>query len=85
MANNNSSAAAKKPGFFQKIGNFFKGIGKYFKEVFAEVKKLTWPTKKELVSYCLAVIAFVALMAIIIGILDIAFGSGFQALAILGK
>ena len=85
MANNTKTAAAKKPNFFQKIGNFFKGIGKYFKEVFAEVKKLTWPTKKELVSYCLAVLAFCALMAIIIGLLDLGFGSGFQALANLGK
>ena len=75
----------KKVGFFQRIGNFFKGIGKYFKEVWAEVKQLTWPTKKELINYCLAVIAFCALMAIIIGLLDFAFGSAFNALAGLGK
>ncbi|MBR3381509.1 MAG: preprotein translocase subunit SecE [Clostridia bacterium] len=75
----------KKVGFFQKIGNFFKGIGKYFKEVWAEVKQLTWPTKKELINYCLAVIAFCALMAIIIGLLDFAFGTAFNALAGLGK
>ncbi|MBO4848594.1 MAG: preprotein translocase subunit SecE [Clostridia bacterium] len=77
--------AAVKPNFFQRIGNFFKGIGKYFKEVFSEVKKLTWPSKKELINYCLAVIAFCALMAIIIGLLDLAFGSAFQFLANLGK
>lgn len=76
---------AAKPGFFARIGNFFKGLGKYFKEVFAEVKQLTWPTRKELISYCLAVIAFCALMAIIIGLLDLAFGSAFNALANLGK
>ena len=74
-----------KVTFLTKIGNFFKGIGKYFKEVFSEVKKLTWPTKKELISYTLAVFAFCALMAIIIGLLDLAFGSAFQALAGLGK
>ena len=76
---------AKKVGFFGKIANFFKGIGKYFKEVWAEVKQLTWPTKKELINYCLAVIAFCALMAIIIGLLDFAFGTAFHALAGLGK
>lgn len=82
MANNETK---KKTGFFEKIGNFFKGIGKYFKEVFAEVKKLTWPTKKELINYTIAVIVFCALMAIIIGLLDLAFGSGFNFLAGLGK
>ncbi len=82
MANNEKK---EKVSFFRKIGNFFKGIGKYFKEVWAEVKQLTWPTRKELINYCLAVIAFCALMAIIIGLLDLAFGSAFQALAGLGK
>lgn len=74
-----------KVGFFTKVGNFFNGIGKYFKDVWAEVKQLTWPTKKELINYTLAVIAFCALMAIIIGLLDLAFGSGINALAELGK
>ena len=82
MANNDSK---KKVGFFQKIGNFFKGLGKYFKEVIAEVKKLTWPTKKEVLNYTLAVIVFCGLMAIIIGLLDLAFGSGFNFLSGLGK
>lgn len=82
MANKETKA---KPGFFQRIGNFFKGIGKYFKEVFSEVKKLTWPSRKELINYCLAVIAFCALMAIIIGLLDLAFGSAFKFLAGLGN
>ncbi len=45
----------------------------------------TGPTEKELISYTLAVIAFCALMAIIIGLLDLAFGSGMNALASLGK
>ena len=81
----NKEVATAKPGLFTRIGNFFKGIGKYFKEVFAEVKQLTWPTPKELINYCLAVIAFCALMAIIIGLLDLAFGSLFQFLANLGK
>ena len=81
----NKEVATAKTGLFNRIGNFFKGIGKYFKEVWGEVKQLTWPTKKELINYCLAVIAFCALMAIIIGLLDFAFGSAVNALAGLGK
>lgn len=85
MANNEVKKSVESGGFFKKIGGFFKGIGKYFKEVWAEVKQLTWPTRKELISCCLAVVAFCALMAIIIGVLDFAFGSGVNALAALGK
>ena len=81
----NKEVEKKKNGFFAKVGRFFKSIPKFFKDVMAEVKQLTWPTKKELISYSLAVIAFCALMAIIIGLLDLAFGSGINALAELGK
>ena len=79
----------EKPNFFARVGGafarFFKKLGKFFKEVTAEVKQLTWPTKKELLNYCLAVVCFVALMALLIGLLDLGFGSGFDALATLGK
>ncbi len=72
---------AGKPGFFQKVGGFFKKIGNYFKDVFAETKKLTWPSKKEVIQYTLAVIAFVGLMALIMWVLDLAFSNGVSALA----
>ena len=72
---------AGKPGFFQKVGGFFKRIGTYFKEVFSETKKLTWPTRKEVINYTLAVIGFVALMALIMWLLDLAFSNGVSALA----
>mgnify|MGYP002674846682 CR=1 FL=1 len=41
-----------------------------------EVKKLSWPTKKEIVSYTLTVIAFILLMAVVIYALDLVFGEG---------
>ncbi|MEG1559666.1 MAG: preprotein translocase subunit SecE [Clostridia bacterium] len=56
-------------------------VKKYFREVVGEVKKLSWPTPKELAMYSLMVLAFVAVMAIIIGALDIGFGEGMRALA----
>ena len=51
-------------------------IRQFFKEVSGEVKKLSWPTKKELVSYTLTVIAFILLMAVVIYALDLVFGEG---------
>ncbi len=56
----------------KKSGRF----GQFFKEVSGEVKKLAWPTKKDLISYTLTVIAFILLMAVIIYLLDLVFGKG---------
>ena len=67
---------AKGPGFFARIGKFFR-------EVFGEVKKLSWPTKKELASYTLTVLAFIVLMSIVIGVLDFVFGKGLSLLGTL--
>ncbi len=53
----------------------------FFKEVFGEVKKLSWPTKKELASYTLTVLGFIILMAIIVYALDLVFGEGLGLLA----
>ena len=72
----------KKPNFFVRAG---KAIGRYFKEVVGEVKKLSWPTKKELINYSLAVLAIVARMAAIMWVLDLGFSTGITALAGIGK
>ena len=61
----------------KKTGRF----GHFFKEVSGEVKKLSWPTKKEIVSYTLTVIAFILLMAVVIYALDLVFGEGLGLLA----
>ena len=53
----------------------------FFKEVSGEVKKLSWPSKKELVSYTLTVLGFIILMAVIIYVLDLVFGEGLGLLA----
>ena len=53
----------------------------FFKEVSGEVKKLSWPTKKDLVSYTLTVLGFIILMAVIIYVLDLVFGEGLGLLA----
>jgi preprotein translocase subunit SecE len=43
----------------------FKSPVRFFKEIFSELKKVTWPTRKDLISYTLAVIVFIVLMAAI--------------------
>ena len=71
MANN-----AEKPNIFKRIGLLFcrmgKGIAKAFKNMFFELKKVTWPTKKEMINYSLVVFAFVIIMTVVIGVFDYA-------------
>ena len=40
-----------------------------------ELKKVTWPTKKEMVNYSLVVFAFMIVMTILIGLFDFAAGA----------
>ena len=68
-----------KPGFFKRVGasfkTFFKGIGRFFLNMKHELKKVTWPTKKEMVNYSLVVFAFMIVMTILIGLFDFAAGA----------
>ena len=36
----------------------------------AELKKVAWPSKKDLINYSIVVIAFVVVLAIVVGLLD---------------
>ena len=64
-----------KPGFGQRFVDFFKGIGRSFKNMFHELKKVSWPTKKEMINYSLVVFAFMIVMTVIIGVFDFAAGA----------
>ena len=61
-------------GFFCKIGRFFKNlglrIGRAFKDMYSELKKVTWPTKQELINYTLVTLAFMAVFVVVIGVQD---------------
>jgi preprotein translocase subunit SecE len=45
-------------------------IVKTFKDMWAEIKKVTWPSKKELVRQSTVVIMFVLLLTVIVGLMD---------------
>ena len=53
-----------KPGFVQRFINFFKGIGRSFKNMFHELKKVSWPTKKDLINYSVVVFVFMIVMGV---------------------
>ena len=63
-----------KTSFIKRVGNFFKRIGRFFKNMWHELKKVSWPGKKDILNYSLVVFAFMVIMGVIIGLID--FGSG---------
>ena len=62
--------AETKPNVFVRVG---KGIARFFRDGKAEVKKVVWPTPKELANNTAAVIAFVFIIALIVFICDFCF------------
>ena len=68
--------AVKKSGEskLSKILSWFKNlpkrIAKPFKNMFYELKKVTWPSKKKLINYSVIVLLFMLFMGIVIGLLD---------------
>lgn len=48
-----------------------KKIGSFFKSVKAEVKKVSWPNKKELINYTLVVLAACGLVAFVVWLFDL--------------
>ena len=66
----------KKVGFFTRVKNFVvalpKRIANAFKNMVAELKKVAWPSKKDLINYSIVVIGFVVVLAVIVGVLDTA-------------
>ena len=57
---------SKKPGFFARLKNFWK-------ETKSEVKKVVWPTPKQVINNTVIVIVVVVLAAVFIGVVDFLF------------
>lgn len=56
-----------------KLKNIFNEINNFIKEAIAELKKVIWPTKKELKNSTIVVITTIIIVAIFIGLIDIFF------------
>ena len=47
--------------------------GLFLRQMVAELRKVIWPTRRELITYTTVVVFFVAVMMLITGVLDIGF------------
>ncbi|MEV6277655.1 preprotein translocase subunit SecE [Nocardia sp. NPDC051832] len=60
----------------EKRGNPFKRLSKFLREVIAELRKVIWPNRKQMVTYTTVVLVFVIFMVAFISGLDLAFIKG---------
>jgi len=78
MAKTNETAAAKD-NVVNKVVKFFKNLGiriaRSFKDMYAELKKVTWPQRSELINYSLVVLGFMVVMGVVIFAIDAGAGA----------
>ena len=67
------SSNGGRPGLFARLGLFYR-------QVVAELRKVIWPTRKELLTYTTVVITFVAVVAAIVAVLDFIFAKAVLAI-----
>ena len=51
----------------------FRSIGIFVRQVLGELRKVIWPTRKELVTYTTVVLVFVVFMVLLVSLFDFAF------------
>jgi preprotein translocase subunit SecE len=57
-----------------KKASLFSRLVRFIREVFAELRKVIWPTRKQMVTYTTVVLVFVVFMVALVSGLDFAFG-----------
>ena len=70
---------AVKPSAGNRFVNWCKNLGpnlvSSFREMAAELKKVAWPSKKEMLNYTLVVLGFMVVMGIVIQPIDTGAGA----------
>jgi preprotein translocase subunit SecE len=68
--------AERKTVRFGLVGRFFRRIGLFFREIVAELRKVIWPTRNELLTYTAVVVVFVTVMTAIVAGFDFLYAKG---------
>jgi preprotein translocase subunit SecE len=58
----------------------FSKLARFLREVVAELRKVIWPTRNQLVTYTIVVLVFVSFMVALVWLLDFVFAQGVQFL-----
>ncbi|CAN5860522.1 hypothetical protein BH18ACT7_BH18ACT7_10170 [soil metagenome] len=76
MSTTEGSARARGGGSAKPAGTERRSVGRFLREVIAELGKVIWPGRKELITYSIVVIIFMAFMVALVAGLDILFAQG---------
>ncbi len=60
----------------EKKASLFARLMRFIREVWAELRKVIWPTRKQMVTYTTVVLVFLAFMVALVALLDFAFRKG---------
>lgn len=86
MAKNDSKEAAKsKKSAAADKGKKKGGVKQYFKELKSELKKVVWPTRKQVQNNTGVVLAVMAAMGIFLFAVDSGLGAAIKALLSIGS
>jgi preprotein translocase subunit SecE len=71
-----SSGPGPRAGRGSQLLAMLGRIGLYYRQVVAELRKVIWPTRKELVTYTYVVLIFVLVMIGFVSLADYVFSKG---------
>jgi preprotein translocase subunit SecE len=54
----------EKPGFFARVGLFYR-------QILSELKKVVWPTRKQLTTYTAVVLVFVTFIIAVVSLFEL--------------
>ncbi|QJB58186.1 preprotein translocase subunit SecE [Pseudodesulfovibrio sp. zrk46] len=82
MARNKGKKAAEKQAAQAPTGLVGKAkeLTQFFEESKVEIKKVVWPTRKETITTCVAVLVVSVVIAIYLGIVDLALSKAVEAI-----
>lgn len=73
MAKDKTKDIAEKSEQSAGIAGKIREFRTFFEESKVEIKKVVWPTRKEAVATCIAVLVLVLVMSLFLGIVDLGF------------
>lgn len=71
MTDTRGSTSTPERGRSSDNKNIFARIALFFRQVVAEIRKVVWPTRSELITYTTVVLVFVVSFAVLVLLFDI--------------
>lgn len=79
-AEKNASAKAAKPKSVPAEPGKVQQLREFFDQSIIEMKKVTWPTRKEAVTTSIAVLVLVVFMSLFLGVVDLGLAKAIEAI-----